>query len=102
RNIVEIDLFADDRRIAAETFLPVSMTQNSNCYSAGFVVVIRQHMTNRRMPAELREVITRHSLAACYIRLTISSDVQSDTSKCEDVRHRALLLAQALVSLVCE
>ncbi len=30
RDVVEIDLFADDCRIATETFLPVTMTQNSD------------------------------------------------------------------------
>src|SRR5829696_3019160 len=30
RDVVEVDLFADDCRIAAETFLPIAMTQNGD------------------------------------------------------------------------
>src|SRR6185369_11076867 len=102
RHVVEIDLFANDCCIATKPLLPVTMTQNRNWRGPGFVVLIIEHTTNRRLHTERCVVIPGHSLSVRNLRLTIGGDIQSDISKREDVGHWAFLLAQALVRHKCE
>ena len=46
--IVQIDLFADDCRLAAEAFLPIPITQHRDRIRRSLVIVIRQQTPERR------------------------------------------------------
>src|SRR6185503_15802655 len=56
--IVEIDLFADDGWIAAETFLPVAMTQNNDWSAACFIVFISEQTTECGLHSECGKIIS--------------------------------------------
>src|SRR5262249_49274010 len=91
RAVVEIDLFADDRRVVAETLLPVTIVQHPDRRGRKVVIVIRQKTPQQWLHAQPAVVIARDELPANNIRLPIGQRVQTDSTEREDVRQRALL-----------
>jgi len=57
RDIVEIDLFADDRRIAVEALLPVAKTQHCGCAGPSLVVFFSQHASEQRLNTQTSIIV---------------------------------------------
>src|SRR5687768_641621 len=72
RNVVDIDLFADNRTVTTETFLPVAMTQYRDGSHTGFVVFIGQHPAQKRLHSEAGEITSRDDLSRRELGASVS------------------------------
>ena len=98
RMVIQDYILADDRRIAAESPLPVAITQDGNGMRARCAVVLRPNQAaKKRLHAQCFKIISGNHLADGTFALSAVTCIEVHSRPCQNICKDRALVAHGLI-----